>query len=357
MSAPPPTEADLVALAERALDGAGPGAQATAAWEWSPGEEARISVEVVVVREGRAGIGPTVEAAERAAADGPEALIELPEPSQGRAHQGYDPAVLRLEPERGRRAGASKVAVVSAQGGRAYEQRSFVALERDGIGVTATGPAGLDVAGLEAAAAALGGEAAEADPPQGELPVVLGPDALAAVLDALRPLLGQAGALASGTRVVAPCINLSDSPRFGGTLPRSYDVHGVPRQPVPLIQDGVAHRLVSPATGHAIRPGEPAAEPRNLVLVGGGAADEEELMAPIERGVYLPTGSRAFEIAAGRRGRPLAIRTLEIDPVAVLASTQALSARQRTIPGTGGARTIGATVAPALRATAGVRVG
>ena len=356
MSAPPPTEADLTALAQRALDGAGPGTQATAAWEWSPGEEARISVEVVAVRHGRTGTGPTVEAAERAAAGGPEALAELPEPSQGRAHQGYDPAVLRLEPEPGRRAGAAKVAVVSAQGGRAYEQRSFVALERAGVQIAATGPAGIDGDVLDAAAAALNGDGV-ADPPEGELPVVLGPDAVAAVLDRLRPLLGQAGALASGTRVMAPCINLSDSPRFGGTLPRSYDVHGVPRQPVPLVQDGVAHRLVSPATGHAIRPGEPAAEPRNLVLVGGGAADEDELMAPIDRGVYVPTPARAFEIAGGRRGRPLAIRTLDLDPLAVLASTQALSARQRTIPSAGGARAIGATVAPALRATAGVRVG
>ena len=356
MSTPPPTEAELVALAERALDGAGPGTQATAAWEWSPGEEPRISVEVLVVRDGRAGTGPTLEAAERAAATGPAALADLPEPSQGRAHQGYDPAVLRLEPEPGRRAGAAKVAVVSAQGGRAYEQRSFVALERAGVQIAATGPAGIDGAVLDAAAAALNGDGV-ADPPEGELPVVLGPDAVAAVLDRLRPALGSGGGLAAGTRVTASCINLSDSPRFGATLPRSYDVHGVPRQPVPLIQDGVAHRLVSPATGHAIRPGEPAAEPRNLVLVGGGAADEDELMAPVQRGIYLPTLARAFAIAGGRRGRPLAFGGLDVDPLAVLASTQALSARQRTIPTAGGPRTIGATVAPALRATAGVRVG
>ena len=52
-----------------------------------------------------------------------------------------------------------------------------------------------------------------------------------------------------GARIVAPAINLSDSPRFPGTLPRTYDAEGVPRRPVPLIQDGVAHHVVADS-GH-----------------------------------------------------------------------------------------------------------
>jgi len=248
--------------------------------------------------------------------------------------------------------------VVSARGGRAFEQRSYVALERDGLAVAATGPAGLDLAALDARAEAVAaaGDEAPAEPPGEELPAVLGPDAVAAVLAVLRPLLGRTGTFAPGTRVVAPCVNLSDSPRFGATLPRSYDVHGVPRQPVPLIQDGVAHRLVSPATGHAVRPGEATAEPQHLVLVGGGAADEEELMAPIARGVFLPTLGRAWAIEGGRRGRALPGLRAQADPVAVLAGAQALSARQQTIPGAGGAREIGASMVPALRTAAGVRL-
>ena len=43
------------------------------------------------------------------------------------------------------------------------------------------------------------------------------------------------------------------------------------------------------STGHALAPGGDAAgpHPTNLVLAGGGAADEAELCAPVERGVYV----------------------------------------------------------------------
>jgi predicted Zn-dependent protease len=103
-----------------------------------------------------------------------------------------------------------------------------------------------------------------------------------------------------GTKVATPAINLSDSPRYRNTLPRAFDAEGVPKAPIPLIQDGVAtnvlHDTASAAllpdarsTGHAVVPGGSGSGPypTNLVLVGGGAADEAELCAPIERGVYV----------------------------------------------------------------------
>ncbi|HEY3186592.1 MAG TPA: metallopeptidase TldD-related protein, partial [Solirubrobacteraceae bacterium] len=104
-----------------------------------------------------------------------------------------------------------------------------------------------------------------------------------------------------GTRVAAPAINLSDSPRFVRTLPRAFDFEGVPKAPLPLIQDGVAHAVVhdtrsaaragggARSTGHAIAPGGSphGPHPTNLVLSGGGATDEDELAAPIERGLYV----------------------------------------------------------------------
>jgi predicted Zn-dependent protease len=98
---------------------------------------------------------------------------------------------------------------------------------------------------------------------------------------------------------VAARINLSDSPRFARTLPRLFDAEGVPKAPLPLIQDGVAHRVVhdtrsaalagAESTGHALTPGGDSfgPMPTNLVLIGGGAADEAELARPIERGVYV----------------------------------------------------------------------
>ena len=75
----------------------------------------------------------------------------------------------------------------------------------------------------------------------------------------------------------------------------------MPKAPLPLIQDGVAHRVVhdtlsaaiagggASSTGHALAPGGSTFGPipTNLVLLGGGARDEAQLMAPIERGIYV----------------------------------------------------------------------
>ena len=71
------------------------------------------------------------------------------------------------------------------------------------------------------------------------------------------------------------------------------------KEPLPLIQDGVAHRVVhdtrsaalagAVSTGHALVPGgdQWGPAPTNLVLAGGGCANVEELCRPIERGVYV----------------------------------------------------------------------
>jgi predicted Zn-dependent protease len=144
--------------------------------------------------------------------------------------------------------------------------------------------------------------------PPGDYPVVLEADAVGELISWLgaTALNGLAyvedrSALCGrmGQRVVAARINLSDSPRFARTLPRSFDADGVPKAPLPLIQDGVAHRVVhdtrtaalagTRSTGHALAPGgDPHGPvPTNLVLIGGGAADEAELARPIERGVYV----------------------------------------------------------------------
>ena len=106
-----------------------------------------------------------------------------------------------------------------------------------------------------------------------------------------------------GTRVAAPV----DQPvRLAALCParcrRGFDAEGVPKAPLPLIQDGVAQarrarhaaRRHAPAAAPArpvtrwppaARPSGPS--PTNLVMVGGGCADEAELAAPIERGLYV----------------------------------------------------------------------
>ena len=151
-------------------------------------------------------------------------------------------------------------------------------------------------------------------------------------------------------------MNLSDSPRYGSTLPRGFDAEGVPKAPLPLIQDGVAHRVVhdtrsatlsgTESTGHArVAGGAGGPRPTNLVMIGGGAADEEELCAGIERGIYVTrlwytnvlrpkeslftavTRDGTFLIEDGRVTRPLADMRVTDTALGVLARIEALGAR------------------------------
>jgi predicted Zn-dependent protease len=178
-----------------------------------------------------------------------------------------------------------------------------------------------------------------------------------------------------GSRVAASAVNLSDSPRFAATLPRSYDAEGAPRQPLPLIQDGVAHRLAGLGTGHALQPGATSGTlPEHLMLVGGGAVGLTELAAPLDLGLFIPALSMHGSWVVGRRGAALAegvrvIRAGELaepapnlsvrfEPFELLARTEALTGRQRTVPPPvqRSARTASATVAPGGRFGGGVFV-
>jgi predicted Zn-dependent protease len=414
---PAPSQSDVLSLAERALAHAGPRAQATAAWERrlrtmpGPQRDDALTVEIVCVDRGvgrvttdvidDAGLRAAGEAARELAAQGAEpAIADLPKSVPGRRHDGWDPAVLSLDPVEIARelrtrfghdrridwhAGASRTAVVSTAGVRAEEQRTFVslriALERDGRTLVdeaaATGPGRLDMDALLERITRLSLDGSPSDAPGGELPLVLGPVAVAVVLDRVRPHFGALAASGAslvadklGRRIVASCVALSESPRFPGTLPRSHDAEGLARSPMPLIQDGVAHRVVrdsaSPggaSTGHATVALASAPVAQHLVLVGGGAADEDELMRPVERGLYLPAldhaGRRALGavlIEGGRPAAPLRDFDVEVDALAVLAGAQALTMRQQLVPTDDvSARTIGASVCPALRASRGIR--
>ena len=232
----------------------------------------------------------------------------------------------------------------------------------------------------------------------GEYTVVLGAEAVETLLDFLARLafngLAHAegrGALNGrlGTRVAAPSINLSDSPRYPTTLPRCFDAEGVPKRPLPLIQDGIAHAVVhdtrsaaraggdAQSTGHAlVAGGAPEGPmPTNLVLVGGGSADEHELAAPIERGLYvtrlwyvntvreretLLTGTTrdgTFLVEDGRITQPVRDVRFTDSALRILAATEALSAGSRLCSEADlyGRRFAYGSVCPALRAT-GFRV-
>jgi predicted Zn-dependent protease len=229
--------------------------------------------------------------------------------------------------------------------------------------------------------------------PAGEYDVVLDADAVGVLLEFVGALAfnGLAhtegrGALVGrlGRRVAAASINLSDSPTYPGTLPRAFDAEGVTKRPLPLIQDGVAHRVVhdtrsaalagrgARTTGHALAPGGALGgpEPTNLVLAGGGARDVHELAQPIERGIYVTrlwyvnpvhakrtlltgmTRDGTFLIEDGLITRPLRDVRFSDEALRILDATEALAAQPRLVTEGEfyGRRFAGGVVCPALRA-------
>ncbi|MBN1528285.1 MAG: hypothetical protein JW895_04455 [Thermoleophilaceae bacterium] len=342
------------------------------------------------------------------------------------AHAGHDPATAALDPADGGRALAAAFEVAGAEGTEAHggwtaaEEERAVASSEGGIASDRTtdafmkviciapggrsgyaGRASVAAGGLDPAAlarraagkATLAGEPAAIGP--GERTVVFEASAVGTLLD----LLGGAafdglahtegrGALAGriGHRVAAPGVNLSESPRFAATLQRGIDPEGTAKVPVPLIQDGVAagvvHDLRSAAasgaasTGNALAPGGDPEGPRptNMVLIGGGAAGEDELCEGVERGVYVTrlwyanlvrqreslvtavTRDGTFLIEDGRVTRPANDLRLTDSVLGILARTAALGARQELVSEAEyyGRRFATATACPPLRAR-GVR--
>jgi predicted Zn-dependent protease len=402
------------------------------------------TISITVLRDGHVGSASTnrdddesltacaraAQAAAEAAARtrGPGSYPGFPAPATPKSHRGFDEATAAQDPDVGGRALANAFGVAAKHDVEAHGVWSTGDVETaiassTGTAVTnrvtdafmkttciaASGRSGwasctsAHVKAIrprklaeEAALRATCGFAAKREParlPPGEYPVVLAAAAIAELVDWLSPTafngLAHAegrGALVGklGTRVVAPSINLSDSPRYGRTLPHAFDAEGVPKNPLPLIQDGVAmgvaHDTRSAAlvpgavsTGHALSPGGSSygAIPLNLVLVGGGAADEAELWAPIERGVYVTrlwytnavrpketlitgvTRDGTFLIEDGEIAAPLEDMRMTDSVLRVLENTQALTS-DHILWSEGefyGRRFATGVVAPAIRST------
>ncbi len=399
-----------------------------------------LSVSVLRVHDGHTGAADTndltdagmrdvaaradasARAASRAAGE-PGEYPGLPEPAPVRGHHGFDPATAALDPAQAGAAlaaafevcaehdleafgiwttGAVETAIATSKGIRVRDDVTDAYMKvvaRDASGRTGWGAEAaiaastLDPAAIarRAASKVTREEPVELEP--GEYPVVLEPDAVGTLLEFLGYLafngLAHAegrGALDGrlGTRVAAPAINLSDSPRFSRTLPRAFDAEGVPKRPLPLIQDGVAHSVVhdtrsaaragggARSTGHALVPGGSGfgAMPTNLVLIGGGAADETELIAPIERGLYvtrfwyvnpvhekqtLLTGTSrdgTFLVQDGRIGPPVRDVRFTDSALRILEAAEALTSSQRLVSEGDfyGRRFATGVVCPALRA-------
>ena len=394
------------------------------------------SVELLCVRDGHVGTATTnrldadglAAAAARArdtaaasARSGRGSYPGLPAPAPARAHDGFDAATAQLDPVVAASALASAFETCARAGLEAFgiwtagEVRTAIAssagialseavtdahmhvIARDTRGrsgfasATAVASSAIDAATIAGAAAAkvTGEEPAELAP--GSYTVVLDHDAVGTLLEFLGSLafngLAHAegrGALCGriGERVAAATVSLADSPRVPGTLPRAFDAEGVPKRPLPLIQDGVAHAVVhdirsaalagAASTGHALEPGGAAdgPGPTNLVLAGGAAAGIEELCAPIDRGLYVTrlwyvntveprnailtgmTRDGTFLIEDGKIARPLRDVRFTDSALRILAATQALTASQRLVGDHDlyGRRFATGVLCPALRA-------
>jgi len=362
-------------------------------------------------------------AAEASARSGPGPYPGLPVAAAARAHNGHDAETALLDPAAAGSAlaaafgavaehsvdaygvwssGAVETAIATTNGLAAVDRVTDVFMKvvaRDEHGrsgyASGAGPSlrALDPAALAHRAAA---KVRAEDPvpiEPGEYAVVLDADAVGVLLDFAGALafngLAHAegrGALVGklGTRIAASTINLADTPRFAGTLPRAFDAEGVPKTPIPLIQDGVAHRVVhdtrsaaiagggATSTGHAVAPGGSAygPAPTNLVLIGGGAADVDELAAPIERGLYVTrlwyvntvhersalltgvTRDGTFLIEDGAITRPARDVRFTDSVLRILSATEALTSTQR-LASEGefyGTRFATGVICPALRA-------
>jgi len=373
------------------------------------------SVELLCVRDGHTGTASTNRlhdaglhaAAERAraaaaaaASSGPGEYPGLPRPAPTRAHHGHDAATAELDPALAAAALRSAFAACAPGGLEAFgiwtagEVRVALASSagielRDAVtdahvkviarneggrsgyaSATAISAGALDVAAIAAAAAAKVDGTPPADFEPGRYRVVLDHAAVGTLLEFLGQLAFNGLAYAEGRgalcgrlgrRVAAARINLADSPRAPGTLPRAFDAEGVPKRPLPLIEDGVAHAVVhdirsaaragTTSTGHALAPGgaTDGPAPTNLVLAGGGAASLEELCAPIDRGLYVTrlwyvntveprhavltgmTRDGTFLIENGEITRPLRDVRFTDSALRILAATEELTSAQRLV--------------------------
>ena len=180
-------------------------------------------------------------------------------------------------------------------------------------------------------------------------------------------------------------MNLSDSPRYPGTLPRAFDAEGIPKAPLPLIQDGVAHargprraqRGALRCFLHRSRPGPGrgsgrarAHQPR--ARRAAGPQDEDALCRTVERGVYVTrlwyvnpvrpketlitgvTRDGTFLIEDGRVTRPLGDLRMTDSALGLLGRVEDLASRPLLTSGGEfyGRRFATGVVCPALRAGA-----
>jgi PmbA protein len=221
--------------------------------------------------------------------------------------------------------------------------------------------------------------------PDGRYTVVLGPQAAGELIGFL-PDFGFAGELAAagvgllkdrpGAQVAAPIVTVVDDATAPTGLPIGFDLEGTPKSRVALLDNGkvgaavtdlaTAHALGTASTGHAhVAREEPPRPVAANLLLRPGDQTEEELIAGVERGVYVQrfwytrlvdrvTGTitgvsrdGCFLIENGRLAAPVAGARFTHSVLDLLASVDGLGRELRSQPVMNVWN--GAATAPALR--------
>jgi len=142
------------------------------------------------------------------------------------------------------------------------------------------------------------------DAKPGEYQVVLSPECVATIAIFLN-VYGFNGKMAEegmsfvdlGERQFDDTFNLWDGPTDAGALFVPFDIEGTPKQRLDLVKDGVTTSLLhtrrtalkagTESTGHAVQGAEMWGPFASNLFVGGGDASTSELIAGVERGIYV----------------------------------------------------------------------
>jgi predicted Zn-dependent protease len=228
----------------------------------------------------------------------------------------------------------------------------------------------LDVAGSVARAVAQArASRGRTELPAGRYEVVLGAEATGELLGFL-PDVGFSGTLAAagigitaraGQPLAAELVDVADDGGADTGLPIGFDIEGVTKRRVPFFTAGrvgeavtdqaTAAALGRPSTGHAHIAREQVPEPTAAnIVMAGGPHTEDELIAQVERGVYLQrfwytrlvdrvagtitgvTRDACFLIEDGRLTAPLDGMRFTESVLTVLAGVQAVGAEVKSQP-------------------------
>ena len=203
----------------------------------------------------------------------------------------------------------------------------------------------------------------------GNYTVVLGPEAVADILDFLAYVGLSAKAVAegrsfmsghAGEKLMSELVSIADDALAPHAMGTTFDFEGQPKRRVPLVNRGVigeavtdsywAAKLGRPNTGHALpAPNSYGPMPLNCEIAAGDAT-LDELIASVKNGVYVTrfhyvnvedpisvlltgmTRDGTFAIENGRLGRPLRNLRFTQSAVEALASCKGVT-RERSFVG------------------------